>query len=152
MEKPGAASGASVRPMITRLSHTTIWVLDQDEALAFYRDTLGFEVRTDARMDSFRWLTVGPPAQPDHELILLEPGPPMMDEETAGTLRELIAKGVMGTGVFGTDDCRGTYAELSERGVRFLSEPAERFYGIEATLRDNSGNWFSMTEPVRAPA
>jgi catechol 2,3-dioxygenase-like lactoylglutathione lyase family enzyme len=132
--------------MIKQLSHTTIWVLDQDEALDFYTRTLGFEVRTDARMDEFRWLTVNPPAQPDHELILLVPGPPMMDEETAEQVKQLVAKGVLGPGAFETDDCRNTYTELSERGVTFLSEPTERFYGIEATFRDNSGNWFSMTE------
>jgi catechol 2,3-dioxygenase-like lactoylglutathione lyase family enzyme len=132
--------------MITKLSHTTIWVLDQDEALDFYTQKLGFEVRTDARMDDFRWLTVSPPGQPDHELILLEPGPPMMDEEAAEQVKALVAKGVLGPGAFGTDDCRTTFAELSQRGVNFLSEPTERFYGIEATLRDNSGNWFSMTE------
>jgi len=136
--------------MIKNLSHTTIWVLDQDEALDFYTQKLGFEVRTDATMDDFRWLTVSPPGQPDHELILLEPGPPMMDEESAEQVKALVAKGVLGPGAFGTDDCRSTYAKLSERGVNFLSEPTERFYGIEATLRDNSGNWFSMTERSEA--
>jgi len=138
--------------MITQLSHTTIWVLDQEEALDFYTKTLGFEVRTDARMDTFRWLTVSPPGQPQHELILLEPGPPMMDEEAAGQVKALVAKGVLGPGAFETDDCRSTYAKLSGRGVNFLSEPTERFYGIEATLRDNSGNWFSMIERSVAPA
>jgi len=132
--------------MITKLSHTTIWVLDQDEALDFYIGKLGFAVKTDERMDDFRWLTVTPPEQPDHELILLEPGPPMMDPETAAQVKELIAKGAMGPGVLGTDDCRGTYEELRQRGVQFLAEPSERSYGIEATLRDNSGNWFSMTQ------
>ena len=132
--------------MISRLSHTTIWVLDQDEALDFYTQKLGFEVRTDASIDNFRWLTVGPPDQPDHELILLEPGPPMMDEEAAEQLKRLVAKGAVGPGAFETDDCQATYEQLSERGVNFLSEPTKRFYGIEATLRDNSGNWFSMTQ------
>jgi catechol 2,3-dioxygenase-like lactoylglutathione lyase family enzyme len=132
--------------MITKLSHTTIWVLDQDQALEFYTQRLGFELNTDATMDGFRWLTVSPPAQADHELILLEPGPPMMDEESAEQVRALVAKGVLGPGAFESDDCRGTYTELSRRGVNFLSEPTERFYGIEATLRDDSGNWFSMTE------
>jgi len=131
--------------MITQLSHTTVWVLDQDEARAFYTEKLGFEVRTDESMDGFRWLTVSPPGT-DHELILLEPGPPMMDPETASQVRGLIAKGVIGPGAFSTDDCRETYAQLRERGVNFLSEPTERFYGVEATLRDNSGNWFSMTQ------
>jgi catechol 2,3-dioxygenase-like lactoylglutathione lyase family enzyme len=129
-----------------RLTHTTIWVLDQDEALEFYTQKLGFEVNADARMGDFRWLTVNPPGQPEHELILLEPGPPMMDAEAAEQVRALVAKGVVGPGAFEVDDCAAAYAELSGRGVRFLSEPTERFYGIEATLRDNSGNWFSMTQ------
>ena len=137
--------------MITALSHTMIWVLDQDESLAFYTDKLGFEVNTDATMDDFRWLTVNPPGRPDHELILLVPGPPMMDEESAEQVKGLIAKGALGPGAFETDDCRATYAELSARGVSFLSEPSERFYGIEATFRDNSGNWFSMTQRTRTP-
>ena len=138
--------------MITKLSHTTIWVLDQDEALDFYTQKLGFEVNTDATMDDFRWLTVSPPDQPDHELILLVPGPSMMDEESAEQVKALVAKGVLGPGAFETDDCRRTYEELRERGVNFMSGPTERFYGIEATLRDNSGNWFSMTEHSEAYA
>jgi catechol 2,3-dioxygenase-like lactoylglutathione lyase family enzyme len=138
--------------MISGLSHTTIWVLDQDEALEFYTKKLGFEVNTDATMDEFRWLTVSPPGQPEHELILLVPGPPMMDEEAAAQIKALVAKGVLGPGAFETDDCRDTYEKLSERGVNFLSEPTERFYGIEATFRDNSGNWFSMTERSDARA
>jgi catechol 2,3-dioxygenase-like lactoylglutathione lyase family enzyme len=141
----------SVAVMITNLSHTTIWVLDQDEARDFYTSKLGFEVRIDETMDDFRWLTVSPRGS-DHQLILLEPGPPMMDEATARQVRELIAKGVLGPGAFRTDDCRRTYAELRDRGVNFLSEPADRFYGVEATLRDNSGNWFSMTQPSPAYA
>jgi catechol 2,3-dioxygenase-like lactoylglutathione lyase family enzyme len=130
---------------------TTIRVLDQDEALAFYTEKLGFEVNKDATMDDFRWLTVSAPDRPDHELILLVPGPPMMDEESAQQVKELVAKGVLGAGAFETDDCRATYAELSARGVSFLSEPAERFYGVDATFRDNSGNWFSMTQRTEMP-
>jgi len=135
-----------------RLTHTTIWVLDHDEALNFYTRQLGFEVNTDARLDGFRWLTVSSPSQPDHELILLEPGPPMMDEQTAAQVRALVAKGVLGPGAFDVDDCARTFAELSERGVTFLSEPAERPHDIEAALRGNSGNWFSMTERPRQRA
>jgi catechol 2,3-dioxygenase-like lactoylglutathione lyase family enzyme len=137
--------------LITGLSHTTIWVLDQDEALAFYTGRLGFQVNTDATLDDFRWLTVSPPDRPDNELVLLVPGPPMMDEESAEQVKALVAKGALGPGAFETDDCRATYAELSARGVSFLSEPTERFYGIEATFRDNSGNWFSMTERAEFP-
>jgi catechol 2,3-dioxygenase-like lactoylglutathione lyase family enzyme len=132
--------------MIGKLTHTTIWVLDQDEALDFYTEKLGFEVNTDATMDDFRWLTVNPPGQPEHELILLEPGPPMMDEESAEQVKALVAKGFLGAAAFETSDCRDTYAQLSGRGVTFLSEPTERPWGTEATLRDNSGNWFSVTQ------
>ena len=134
--------------MITALSHTTIWVLDQDDALAFYTETLGFEVNTDAKMDDFRWLTVNPPGRPEHQLVLLVPGPPMMDAESAAQAKALVAKGALGPGAFETDDCRATYEQLASRGVTFLTEPTERFYGIEATFRDNSGNWFSMTQRV----
>jgi catechol 2,3-dioxygenase-like lactoylglutathione lyase family enzyme len=132
--------------MIDKLTHTTIWVLDQDEALDFYTHKLGFEINTDATLDDFRWLTVSPPGQKDHELILLEPGPPMMDEDSAEQVKALVAKGVLGAAAFETSDCRGTYTELSEHGVTFLSEPTKRAWGTEATWRDNSGNWFSMTE------
>jgi catechol 2,3-dioxygenase-like lactoylglutathione lyase family enzyme len=138
--------------VIKALTHTTIWVLDQDEALKFYTEKLGFEIHTNASTDEFRWLTVHPPDQPDHELALLEPGPPLMDETAAEQLKALVAKGVLGPGAFETDDCRRTYAELSERGVEFLSEPTERHYGIEATMRDNSGNWFGVTERVERSA
>jgi catechol 2,3-dioxygenase-like lactoylglutathione lyase family enzyme len=138
--------------MFNAITHSFIYVLDQDEALDFYTKRLGFEVNTDAKMDDFRWLTVSPPGQPEHELILLVPGPPMMDEEAAAQIKALVAKGVLGPGAFETDDCRDTYEELSQRGINFLSEPTERFYGIEATFRDNSGNWFSMTERSDAHA
>jgi predicted enzyme related to lactoylglutathione lyase len=135
--------------MITRLTHSPVWVLDQDEALEFYTGALGFEVRTDVKMDTFRWLTVGPPGQPDFELILASPGPPMLDPESAEMIRAMVAKGALGAGVFSTDDCQASYEELKERGVQFLNEPTERQYGIEATFRDNSGNWFSLTQAAR---
>jgi catechol 2,3-dioxygenase-like lactoylglutathione lyase family enzyme len=138
--------------MISRLSHAGIWVLDQEEAREFYTRMLGFEVRTDETMDSFRWLTVGPPDQPELEIILMEPGPPMMDPESAEQVKALVAKGTFGIGVFDADNCRRTYEELKERGVVFLTEPTERPYGIEATFRDNSGNWASLTERARVPA
>jgi catechol 2,3-dioxygenase-like lactoylglutathione lyase family enzyme len=135
--------------MINRLSHATIWVFDQDEALAFYRDALGFEVRTDQTMDTFRWVTVGAADQPDLEIVLLVPGPPMMPPEAAEQIKALVGKGAMGAGVFGTDDCVGTYEALKARGVEFLQEPAERSYGTEATFRDPFGNWFSLTQRTR---
>jgi catechol 2,3-dioxygenase-like lactoylglutathione lyase family enzyme len=137
--------------MIQRLSHTTVYVLDQDEALRFYRDKLGFEVRTDATMDSgFRWLTVGPKTQPEMEIVLMKLAEgPMYDAPTTATLKDLVRKGTFSIGVFETDDCRATYAELKAHGVEFMGPPEERFYGIEAIGKDNSGNWFSMTQRVK---
>jgi catechol 2,3-dioxygenase-like lactoylglutathione lyase family enzyme len=134
--------------MITRLSHYTIYVLDQDEAYDFYVKKLGFEVVTDATMDSgFRWLTVRPKDQKDSEIVLMPVKAGFMfDEETAEQLRSLIKKGKLGSGVFETNDCRATYAELKAKGVEFTSEPKEQFYGIEALFKDNSGNWFSLGE------
>jgi catechol 2,3-dioxygenase-like lactoylglutathione lyase family enzyme len=132
--------------MITKFTHSTVWVLDQDAALRFYTEVLGFQARTDVTMDTFRWLTVGPPGQPDFELILAVPGPPMLDPESAEHIRAMVAKGALGAGVFATDDCRRSYEEMKARGVEFLTEPAERSYGIEATFRDNSGNWFSLMQ------
>jgi catechol 2,3-dioxygenase-like lactoylglutathione lyase family enzyme len=135
--------------MITRLSHTTIFVLDQDEALKFYRDKLGFEVRTDFTMDNgFRWLTVGPKTQPDLEIVLMAlKESPMMPADKVAMMRKLIESGSMGGGVLQADDCRKTYEELKAKGVEFKGAPEERFYGIETLLKDNSGNWFSMTQP-----
>jgi catechol 2,3-dioxygenase-like lactoylglutathione lyase family enzyme len=136
--------------MSARMSHTTIFGLNQQEALEFYTQKLGFEVRMDQTMEGgFRWLTVGPKTQPDLEIILMEVKPgPMMDDVTAQQFRTLIEKGKMGAGVFQTSDCRKTYEELKAKGVQFLSPPQDRFYGIEAILKDNSGNWFSMTQPA----
>jgi catechol 2,3-dioxygenase-like lactoylglutathione lyase family enzyme len=134
--------------MLQKLSHASIYVLDQDSAYDFYVNKLGFEVRTDARMDGgFRWLTVGPKGQPDMELILMPTVPsPMLPEEQSTRLREMVRAGAFGVGVFETDDCRATYEELKARGVEFMGEPEERFYGIEAIVKDDSGNWFSMTQ------
>jgi predicted enzyme related to lactoylglutathione lyase len=133
--------------MIQRISHSSVYVFDQDRAKAFYTDKLGFEVREDATLGSFRWLTVGPPGQPDFELVLMALRPsPMMDEATVKTVGELVRRGVFGGGVLATSDCRKTYEELSAKGVEFLEPPTERPYGIEALLKDDSGNWFSMTQ------
>ena len=133
--------------MIERLSHVTLYVRDQDEALAFYTQKLGFEVKTDARMEGFRWLTVGPKGQADLEMVLMpiQPGF-MLDEPTCEQIRGLLKKGALGGGAFNTDDCRKTYEELKARGVEFQSAPEERPYGIEATFKDNSGNWFSLCQ------
>jgi len=135
--------------MIKNVSHMNVFVLDQDRAKAFYTEKLGFEVRSDATLDGFRWLTVGPAGQPDLNILLAAPAPPMFSEEDAAALRSLIAKGVMPAGVIETDDCRRTYEELSAKGVTFLQEPAERPYGVEALLRDDSGNWFSLNQHKR---
>jgi catechol 2,3-dioxygenase-like lactoylglutathione lyase family enzyme len=136
--------------MIKKMSHVSVFVSNQEEALSFYRDKLGFEVHTDAMVgENFRFLTLNVKGRPDFEIILMEPKPGMlMDEETAAQLRSLIDKGVLGAGAFHTDDCRATYEELKGKGVEFLSEPAERHYGIEAVFKDNSGNWFSLTQPT----
>ncbi len=136
--------------MIQRMSHATVFVTNQNEALEFYRDKLGFRVHTDAMVGpDFRWLTMCTNDQPDFEIVLMEPKPGMlMDEETSNTIRALLAKGVLGAGVFNTNDCRATYEEMKAKGVQFQSEPAERPYGIEAVFRDNSGNWFSLTQPT----
>jgi len=114
--------------MITKLSHVSIFVTNQDEAYKFYTEKLGFQVHTDATMDNgFRWLTVTPKDQPDMEIILMEPKPGMMfDETTSKQLRELIEKGALGAGAFDTDDCQATYEELKGRGVEFISPPTDR--------------------------
>ena len=133
--------------MIKRISHVNVFVLDQDRAKRFYTEQLGFVVRNDSVLDDFRWLTVGPKDQPDLAILLAYPAPPMFPPPDAETLRALVAKGALGGGVIETDDCRATYQELVEKGVTFLQEPADRPYGIEALFRDDSGNWFSLTQP-----
>jgi catechol 2,3-dioxygenase-like lactoylglutathione lyase family enzyme len=135
--------------MIRKMSHATIFVNNQNEALEFYRDKLGFKVHTDAMVGpDFRWLTMCTNDDPEFEFILLEPKPGMlMDEETSKQLRAILAKGVLGAGVFVADDCRKTFEELKAKGVEFISEPAQRPYGVEAVFKDNSGNWFSLTQP-----
>ena len=138
--------------MIQRQSHSTVYVIDQEEALGFYRDTLGFEVNTDMPMGDSgpRWLTLSPKGQPDLELILAEVTPgPMFDAETAEEIRSLVEKGAFGIGVFETDDIQGDYERLSRQGVEFVSPPKEQFYGTEAIVKDNSGNWFSLTQSKR---
>lgn len=132
--------------MISQFTHSTIWVLDQAAAKEFYTSKLGFVVRDEVKTDFFSWLTVSPPDQPDVRLVLMEPGSPAHDPETEKQLRDLLAKGALGGGVFGTDDCRKTFEELSAAGVVFTQEPAERPYGVEAVFRDDSGNWFSLTQ------
>jgi uncharacterized glyoxalase superfamily protein PhnB len=133
-----------------RITTTQVWVHDQDEALAFYTEKLGFEVRMDAtlpEMGNFRWLTVGPVGQPDVSIVLMAiPGAPVMDEQTAEQVRTLMAKGFAGTVFFTTDDCQASYEELKARGVEFVEAPEERPYGIDTGFRDPSGNHFRLTQ------
>lgn len=135
--------------MIKKLRIAAVWVLDQDSAKAFYTEKLGLELRHDVTMGEggMRWLTVGPKDQPDLALTLMVPGTPSLDPDSAEQLRALVAKGVLGAGVFQTEDCHATYRQLSDRGVEFVQEPTARPYGVEAIFRDDSGNWFSLNQP-----
>jgi catechol 2,3-dioxygenase-like lactoylglutathione lyase family enzyme len=135
--------------MVTKLSHASFFVNDQDKAYDFYVNKLGFKVNTDATMDNgFRWLTVSPPEQPEMEIVLFPAnGDGSFDDDVKAALKLLLDKGVMGAGVLQTNNCRATYEELKAKGVQFKSEPKEQFYGVEAVLTDGCGNWFSMTEP-----
>lgn len=132
--------------MITNISLHTIWVSDIDESRDFYVDKLGFAPNTDVTMGDFRWCTVNHPNQPELEITFMVPGPPL-DEEDADQVRRMIAKGSMSAGGFRVDDCHATYRELNDKGVEFIQEPTDRPYGVEAVLRDNSGNWGVLVEP-----
>ena len=136
--------------MSARLSVTSVKVLDQDEALDFYVNKLGLEKGQDIRQGPFRWLTVRFPANPDVEIFLEQPGPPVHDEATAAQLRELIAKGAMGSLVIETDDARALYETLKARGVAdFTQEPIEHGYGIDMGIRDPFGNGIRILQPKR---
>jgi catechol 2,3-dioxygenase-like lactoylglutathione lyase family enzyme len=133
--------------MISNISLITTYCLDQDKARDFYVNILGFEARTDIMMgEGFRWVTVGHPSQPEIEITLMKPGPPL-DADAAAFVRRQLEKGQMGGLGLRVDDCRKTYEELSAKGVTFLQEPSERPYGVEAVMRDNTGNWFVLVEP-----
>jgi uncharacterized glyoxalase superfamily protein PhnB len=138
-----------------KIANAQLWVHDQDEALAFYTEKLGFVVRSDVtlpELGDFRWLTVGPESQEDVSIVLMAiPSQPVMDDETAGQVRQLMAKGFAGTVFLTTEDCRASYEELRGRGVEFTEAPEERPYGIDSGFRDPSGNSFRLTE-VRLPA
>lgn len=137
--------------MITRISHLTFYVSDQAKAYDVYVNKLGCRVSTDMTMDNgFRWLTVTPPGQPDVEIVLVEPNPPMFDEAQTAVVRTLLAQHAMGGGVWETDACQKTYEALKAKGIEFLKPPTQEFYGIEALFRDGCGNWFSLTERPKA--
>jgi catechol 2,3-dioxygenase-like lactoylglutathione lyase family enzyme len=133
--------------MITNISLVTLYVHDQDEARDFYVDTLGFVPGADVSMgDGFRWVTISHPDQPELEVTLMLPGPPLSDEMATAISREL-DKGQMGGLGLRTDDCRKAHEELTARGVEFIQPPEDRPYGVEAVMRDNSGNWLVLVEP-----
>jgi predicted enzyme related to lactoylglutathione lyase len=133
-----------------KISTAQLWVHDQDEALEFWTDKVGMELRSDvtmAEMGDFRWLTVGPPGQEDVEIVLMAvPGPPVMDEGTRKQVLDLAAKGFAGTVFLTTEDCVASVDELKGRGVEFSEEPEERPYGIDAGFRDPSGNSIRLTQ------
>jgi catechol 2,3-dioxygenase-like lactoylglutathione lyase family enzyme len=129
--------------MLNNLTYTTIWVHDQDEALAFYTDKLGLELRDDVtlpELNNFRWVTVGVPGQDVAVSLVAVPGPPVFDDETRQQIISLMSKGAAGGLMFSTDDCRASYEELKGRGVEFQQEPTDQPYGIDAAFRDPSGN------------
>ena len=133
--------------MIKKLTHSTVYVLDQDRAKDFYLNKLGMECRDDARMGPFRWLTVGPKTQPDVRIILMAIAPsPMMKEEHVAALRELVQRGALSGGVLVTDDLRRDYEQLQAKGVEFVRPPTEEPYGFAAVFKDDSGNYFSFNE------
>jgi uncharacterized glyoxalase superfamily protein PhnB len=136
--------------MLKQLTNVLVWVHDQDEALAFYTDKLGLELRDDVtvpELGNFRWLTVAPPGQEDVAIVLMAiPGEPVMDSETAEQVKTLMGKGFAGTIFLATDDCHASYEELKGRGVEFTEEPEDRPYGIDSAFRDPSGNYVRVTQ------
>jgi catechol 2,3-dioxygenase-like lactoylglutathione lyase family enzyme len=133
--------------MILNVSLVTLYCLDQSAARDFYVQNLGFEPRTDVTMgEGFRWVTIGHPSQPELEVTLMLPGPPL-SPEAADFVRGQLESGQMGGLGLRVDDCHKTYEELSSHGVTFVQEPSDRPYGVEAVMRDNSGNWLVLVEP-----
>jgi catechol 2,3-dioxygenase-like lactoylglutathione lyase family enzyme len=130
--------------MFTAVTHYSIWVTDQDQALEFYVGKLGLEVHTDIDLDFMRWLTVCVPGRPDQQIILAPLAPPVIDPENADRARDLLSKGYMGTIILSTPDCRATYERLLADGVEFTQEPIEQPYGIECAARDPFGNQFRI--------
>lgn len=137
--------------MISKVTHMSILVLDQESARDFYTNKLGFKIVTDAPMgEDARWLTVCPPSQPDLEIVLTPVSKSMFTKEASEALRELVKKGTFGAAVFTCDDIFATYEELKAKGVEFTKAPKKEFYGIEAIFKDDSGNWFSLGQLEKA--
>jgi catechol 2,3-dioxygenase-like lactoylglutathione lyase family enzyme len=132
--------------MLTAVTHFTIWVTDQDEALAFYAGKLGLEVRSDVQLDFMRWVTVGVPGAPGPQIVLAPLAPPLVDPANAGRVRELLSKGLIGNLIIGTPDCRATYERLRAAGVEFSQEPVEHPYGVDCAVRDPFGNEIRIAE------
>ncbi|WP_049577633.1 VOC family protein [Streptomyces sp. SBT349] len=134
--------------MFNAITHSQIYVLDQDEALDFYVGKLGLEISADVDLGFMRWLTVSVPGDPGRHILLERPGPPALSEETAQQVREMVTKGATGgTLIFSTDDCRKTYETLRARGVEFVDGPTDQSYGIDCGLRDPFGNHVRFTQP-----
>jgi catechol 2,3-dioxygenase-like lactoylglutathione lyase family enzyme len=136
--------------MLKQLTNVQVWVHDQDEALAFYTEKLGLELREDVtvpEMGNFRWLSVGVPGQADVAITLMAvPGPPVFDADTREKIMDLMGKGAASGLFFSTEDCQATYEELKSRGVEFQQEPTEQPYGVDAGFRDPSGNQMRVAE------
>jgi uncharacterized glyoxalase superfamily protein PhnB len=137
-----------------RIASAQLWVHNQEEALAFYTQKVGMEIKSDVSMPElgdFRWLTVGPPGQDEVSIVLMAiPGPPVFEADTVEQIEAVMAKGVAGTVFLTTEDCRASYEELKGRGVEFVEEPEERPYGIDAGFRDPSGNHLRLTQVTMA--
>jgi predicted enzyme related to lactoylglutathione lyase len=137
-----------------RIASAQLWVQDQDEALAFYTEKVGMEIKSDVtvpELGDFRWLTVGPPGHDEVSIVLMAiPGPPAFEAETVEQIKAVMAKGVAGTVFLTTDDCRADFEDLKGRGVEFVEEPEERPYGIDAGFRDPSGNHIRLTQVTMA--
>ncbi len=140
--------------MLKQLNNVQVWVHDQDEALAFYTEKLGLELREDVtvpELGNFRWLSVGVPGQDIAITLMAVPGPPVFDEETRQQVIALMSKGAASGLFFATDDCRASYEEMKGRGVEFQQEPTEQPYGIDAGFRDPSGNQMRMVQRAAEP-
>ena len=149
MEKPSRQPSDSFRDMFEGISHSQLYVLDQDEAVDFYVGKLGFEVRADFDLGFMRWLTVGVPDDPGREVLLELPAPPAIDEDSAAKVRDLLTKGALGLGfILVTDDCHKTYEDLVAKGVEITQEPVEQPYGIDCAIRDPFGNHIRITQPA----